>query len=61
MYFPPRMKDEMMYKIYSKLPEAMMPLMNKCITYNPAIFHERNEAIDVDFGYAFLSLTFHLN
>lgn len=41
----------MMEKIYKTLPEAMVPLMNHGVTYNPAKFHERNESIDVEFGY----------
>jgi len=45
-----RLKDDMMEKIYSTLPEAMVPLMNQSLRYNPAKFHERNESIDVEFG-----------
>ncbi|ODN02306.1 Transient receptor potential channel pyrexia [Orchesella cincta] len=44
------LKDDMMEKIYSTLPEAMVPLMNQSLRYNPAKFHERNESIDVEFG-----------
>ncbi|CAL8072718.1 unnamed protein product [Orchesella dallaii] len=44
------LQDDMMEKIYSTLPEAMVPLMNQSLRYNPAKFHERNEAIEVEFG-----------
>lgn len=49
---PLRLKDDLLQKIYSTLPEAMVPLMNQSLRYNPAKFHERNEAIDAEFGYA---------
>jgi len=46
-----RLRDDLLEKIYSILPEAIIPLMDaKGLSYNPALFHERNESIDVHFG-----------